>query len=118
MNYLLVTCKSICGVVIYIITANSFTSEFRVNTYSTARIGLEMKIFHALAFVIKTILSVAGIVLLINKLSEKKSDSDYKFTIDSAINNDDLKACKHHAPKKKFDFADLQKSYFQSKDYF
>ena len=95
----------------------SFQSVFWFNTYSTARIGLEMKIFHAVAFVMKTMLSIAGIVLLINKLNKNKSDSGYQFTIDSAISKDGLKARKYHAPRKKFDFADLHKSYFQSMDY-
>jgi hypothetical protein len=76
-----------------------------------------MKILHAIGFIIKAILSIAGIVLLIHKLSSKKSNSGYQFTIDSATSNERLKTRKYHALKKKFNFADLQKSYFQSVDY-
>lgn len=75
-----------------------------------------MKSLNAISFVTKAFLSVAGIVYLINRLHEKNDTHQYKFTIDSAINHDMLKVNNKFLTQRKFNFADLQKAYFRSKD--
>ncbi len=75
-----------------------------------------MKLFSAATVLLKMILSIAGIVFLINKLSDSKSQDGYKFDLDSAINKEKVKTKARFTPAKKFDFGDLQKSYYRSMD--
>ncbi len=76
-----------------------------------------MKLFNAIAFVVKTMLSIAGIVMLVNKLKKPKSGVGYNFTTDTTLNKDRQKTFMRSSSGKKRNFADLQESYFQSMDF-
>lgn len=75
-----------------------------------------MKLFNALTFLIKAILSIAGIVFLINRLQDSREDERYQFTIDSALNHEKQKVNNRFSARKRFDFGDLQNAYFRSRD--
>ena len=51
-----------------------------------------MKLLNSVMVIMKLILSIAGVIYVINRVYDSLYDDQYKFEVDSFLNNDEKKA--------------------------
>ncbi len=75
-----------------------------------------MKLINAVKVIVKLLLSIAGIVFVINRLIESFKGNQYKFEVDSFLNNEEKKAKPQSRAAKDYHFRYLRKAVFESMD--
>ncbi len=75
-----------------------------------------MKLINAAIIIAKLVLSLAGIVFVINRISGVLSDNQYKFNVDSLLNNEEKKIKPQSKTARELNFRYLQNAVYESMD--